>query len=183
ELKDAAGEPTEERVRRWLGAASEEKTSPASSVDPVRGRLAFGDFVTPAVGGETITRVKVDAARDAVDEGALQVIEAPFAPGEAVPFTGQISYFAADEDEHREISKWVVQGLRWVTNLGALENVNFGRLVKVESDRGEIFDISSPPTGARAKGCDYLDVVVRPLGPFCIAKRRAVKNLFESEKV
>lgn len=185
ELRDATSTPTQEQIDHWLGekSAFERSEGSLSSVEPVRGVLLFDDFQVAAQGSEKITtRIRIDEGRGAVDEGALQTIEAPFAAGAEIPFKGTINYLVTDEMEADEIEKWVTAGLRWITNLGALENVNFGQLIRVKVDPKKRH-ISLGASAGQGIVPEYLDITIVPLEPFCIAGRKSTTNIFESETI
>ena len=167
-------------IEKWLGKKSKfENEEDLKIVDPVRGKIYFSDFVTNQTGDDgTTTRISIDNERGAVDEGALLVIESPFKPQTEVCFAGEIIYFAED-NEWQKIKNRLLKGLDWITNLGALENINFGQLKKVELT-GETFPNVNTNTSA-ANGEQYLDLIITPQEPFCISKRRTTDNLFESE--
>jgi len=182
ELQSATGLPKDEQINAWLGIGSDKKSSQITSVDPVRGRLLFDDFVAGAKSSSSTTRIKIDEDRDAVDEGALQTIELPYQAGEEVEFIGRISYFAKDKNDLDKTKRWVALGLRWITNLGALENVNFGQLLTVAVIDNDPKDISFAAT-RQSTAHGYLDLTIKPESPFCIAKKRVTENLFESDRI
>ncbi len=151
-------------------------------VAPYRGRLHFEDFIDNTDRPrDTLFRIGLDERRGAVRKGAYQVIEAPYAPGEDVSFTGVISYFAANSQEADEIKRYIEVGLRWITSLGAERTVGFGRLVGVvvSEDRQSLPAVNPQP----ASGATKLEFELTPKAPFCIARRRINNNLFESEIV
>ena len=177
------GSPSEVQIVKWLGDKSENRKDRITAVEPLRGQLHFGDFVTKATGVNRVrVRIRMDETRGSADEGALQVIETPFGVGEEVAFTGFIGYFAEDRKESEVICRWVESGLRWVTNLGAMENINFGRLKRVETKETHA-TVAADTTAVRASGVDYLDIVINPLAEFCIGQRHPGTNIFVSEQI
>ena len=71
--------------------------------------------------------------------------------------------------------------MNWITNLGALENINFGQLKKVEfTNRQCNKDIRY--TTQTSTGAKTFSLIVKPKEAFCISKRRTTENLFESEE-
>ena len=188
EISDATGNTDKSQIEKWFGDKSlYEKISDAetirtnTSVEPKRGKLFFSDFTTGET-GEKKTRIKIsiDSERGAVKENHLMVIESPFKPQERITFTGNITYFAEDNVEGNQIKNWVIKGLKWITNLGALENINFGRLETVsvtENNEKEFTHSAQPSTGAES-----FTLILKPKESFCISKRRTTENLFESEE-
>jgi hypothetical protein len=175
------GSPSQANITKWLGDKSEKKTKHVSTVDPLRGQLLFDDFVTEATGrNESRVRIRMDDGRGSADEGAMQVIETPFGVGEEVAFAGSVRYFAKDKGESEEIRGWVDCGLRWLTNLGAMENINFGQLTHVEVEET---CVTVAATTATATGGDYLDVIINPLAEFCVGQRHPRTNIFISEQI
>jgi hypothetical protein len=159
---------------------------------PQRGKLAFTDFVhdTQKVGPEEQERldhptlgyrIRMDPERGAVDHGAIQVMESPFAAGELVAFTGEISYFAVDREQADSIEQVVEQGLRWTTSFGAMRTSGFGRLLKVKVSKNSTSLDEAPADGGSESTDDVIGIAVHPQSPFCVARRRVYPNLFESE--
>jgi hypothetical protein len=167
-------------VEKWLGKKSKfENEEDLTTVEPVRGKIYFSDFITNQTGDDsTTTRISIDNDRGAVDEGALLIIESPFEPQTEVGFDGKIIYFAEDDDQ-QTIKNRILKGLKWITNLGALENINFGRLEKVALVNEASDDVKT--NISLSTGENYLDLIITPQEPFCISKRRTTANLFESE--
>lgn len=183
ELHDAAGADYAPDVDDLLGAKAGNSDAEGSGVAPRRGRLHFTDFqcASEAAAPEAVLfRIQIDAERGAVKHGAHQVIEAPFGPGQAVCFQGAVAFVARDTDEAQLVRRQVETGLRWITSLGGLRTVGFGRLIDVAVARAE--DAPAGDSGA-VVGADALDLLVTPRAPFCIARQRPNDNLFESESV
>jgi hypothetical protein len=181
EIADVIGED-KAFIEKWLGDKSEyEKDQTKTSVEPNRGKLFFSDFVTDDKGNRnTATKISIDAERGAVKENHLLVIETPFKPQEKVKFKGTITYFVKDDIECEFVKNRILKGLKWITNLGALENINFGQLNEVEL-KGEVKNQIQYSTQT-ATNKDVFDLILKPQEPFCISKRRTTENLFESEE-
>ncbi len=184
EIADALGETDKSRIEHWFGDKSlYEKDETNTSVEPKRGKLFFSDFVTNNQGEKkTTTKIRIDSERGAVAENQLLVIETPFKPQERVEFRGNITYFAKDENEYKEIKKLLFNGLKWITNLGALENINFGQLEKVEFINESEEKKSVRYMNQMVDASEILALILKPQDPFCISKRRTTENLFESEE-
>jgi hypothetical protein len=112
----------------------------------------------------------------------MLVMEGPFAPGQRVTFTGTISYRAKDKAEADAVQSFIATGLRWVTHLGGERTVGFGRLVQVDIWAVYTSRQTTSLTPSAVAG-EVLDLAIRPLAPFCIAKRQVDPNLFESDIV
>lgn len=183
ELNEATADalPAQGEIDDLLGPSSEKITDR----EPQRGRLLFSDFRHKGNSEQSgiLHRIRIDSARGAAVKGALQVIESPFAAGQHVPFTGTISFRVSTAAEADRIRSLLVSGLRWTANFGAERTVGFGRLVNVEvlgEDR-QLIDVTPAPVSA--SGAAVLHLAIRPLAPFCIAKRRVSPNLFESDTI
>lgn len=157
---------------------------PSDRFDPERGLLRFRDFVLDGMSPRddaVRVRIRMDDARGAADEGALQVLESPFAPGETVRFKGQIEFFARDEAEQDRITLWVRRGLRWTTSFGAGRTIGFGRV-----DAADVSVLGAPraiaPVTQATTGTVRLGLKIRLLAPFCVAKYAPEGNLFESDE-
>lgn len=170
------------KIEAWLGNGTGNSEDTSKSFTPARGLLRFSNFVDETKRkSREIYRIAIDEARGAVRKGAHQSIESPYGAGEQATFTGTIRFFASDEKAADEIKRWIETGLRWTTNFGAERTVGFGRLVNVEiigDDRPDIPTESETTTGE-----GMIDLLIGPQSPFCIARRRADNNLFESETV
>lgn len=169
----------------------------AKNLSPARGWLDFTDFEhqpgpisskeqkeldNPALG----YRIRMDSGRGASAKGAMQEIERPFAAGEQVVFEGEIGYFAKDEPQAESIKLAIVQGLRWTASFGAERTSGFGKLLDVEvseiSESSTLLDQAPALNGSEAQK-QLIGIAITPQTPFCVAKRRVVDNLFESEIV
>lgn len=184
EISDVINNPEKDEIEKWFGDKSEyEKDQTKTSVEPKRGKLFFSDFITDEKGEKkTITKISIDSERGAVKENHLLVIESPFKPQEEITFKGKITYFAIDDNDYKKIKNWINKGLNWITNLGALENINFGQLKKVKftNDNQETKQIQF--ANQTATGAQTSALIIKPKEPFCISKRRTTENLFESEE-
>lgn len=199
ELKSMETHPFEADINKWLGNGSSgenndnaetaktgapDTSKTKSSADsnlPKRGLLNFSDFLHDRPGGSaTICRISIDPESGAVKNRHLQVIEAPFAAGETVCFIGTVRFSAEDARTADNICWYVETGLRWITSIGGARTVGFGRLVNVCAER-KYKELEIPPETASVSDSPAFAVI--PQGPFCVARRRISKNLFESETV
>jgi hypothetical protein len=182
-MKDTRGYSLPVPVADLLGEKTGDEDTPQGSPEPHRGILYFSDFLCEKEASSQPpikSRIKIDPVRGAVARGALQDIEAPFASGEKVIFTGTISYIAKDVSQGNDIKAQIEKGLRWITSLGAERTSGFGRLigVRVEAQERNLGFRQGTAVSGRS---NIIGLVLRPRSPFCVAKRRTVGNLFESE--
>jgi hypothetical protein len=169
-----------------LGEASGNPQNEGASTEPKRSRLFFENFEdwTKVPRGpieeQVLYRIQLDEARGSVVKGAYQVIEAPYAVGEAGRFIGAIRYLSADLDNTKKVEECIRTGLTWITNIGANCNVGFGRLLDVEvvANQDPIKPLEPVMT---ATGAQRFELQVSPKSPFCISRKRLADNLFESE--
>src|SRR6185436_4818580 len=132
ELRSAAGPAFNPEIRSLLGDQSADSQNSVTSVEPIRGRLHFEDFVDSSNRAPEIRyRISIDEDRGSVRKGAYQVLEAPYAVGEHITFTGQIHYRAVDQNDSNLIKQYIETGLRWITSVGAERTIGFGQLVEV----------------------------------------------------
>ena len=187
---------------KWLGDDA------ASGFEPRRKRLTFTDFVfiskepseraaktvmpTAKAGSkeesskckrETKTRfrIRMDAERGAADEGALQLIESPFASGKIVEFEGTACFLAKSREEIQRL-EWALEiGLKWIGQLGAQRTIGFGRLVgvRLQSYRTAFEDreLQAETTAA------CYPLLLQLQDPFCVTEGGPDANLFRSTQV
>ncbi len=169
-------------VDDWLGPRDLK-----GSFNPQRGRLRLSDFfhssnLADAVGVRT--RIRMDHERHAADDGALQFLESPFAPGETATFEGEIDYFARDAAEGIRIADAVRDGLRWSASFGGGRTFGFGRLVELSVSIATSHDVLPAHTVAGPRvGAERLGLVLKPRSPFCVSQYGPVDNLFQGDAV
>lgn len=153
--------------------------------DATRGRLRFSDFselpsaARPAGAGRTERRhrIRIDEDTGAADDGALQVIESPFRPGQEAVFTGEISFFTTEADR-KTIVRRLELAFGWTPAFGAGRTIGFGRVKAVaivERGTGATYTVDS--------GAERYDYSITLRDPFCLARRRVSENLFETDEV
>ena len=164
-------------IEEWFGVGSR-----AGSNDrPLRGSFLFGDFAADKDVSDAIrTRIRIDEARGAVAKGAYLAMESPFESGEDAVFSGTVR-FAARNGEEKRIRKIVEQGLRLTPAFGGQRSVGFGKTagvqVRIESA------VSFPTAIGQETSGKPLTLRIKPLTPFCVARGKKAKNLFESDTV
>jgi len=178
----APGSAFAPRIDEWLGKKAGNTEDPEAAVDPSRGKLFFDDFIDASErDAERIYRIRIDDERGAVSKGAYQVIEAPYASGQEVKFTGTIHFFASAQAEADNIHRCVVRGLRWIGSMGANRTIGFGRLIGVEVCHEQ--EDFKPAIVEAVGNATWLDLRITPRKEFCIAKIQSNPNLFESDTV
>lgn len=183
ELHSAAGSAFAPDIESLLGPAPGDDNN-APSVEPIRGRLHFEDFVDKSSRtSDILYRISIDEERGSVSKGAYQVLEAPYAVGERVAFTGQIHYRTIDQNDSDLIKRYIETGMRWITSFGAERTVGFGRLIDVKVSEVSSAPLAHSPIRDSITGTDKLELKLIPQSPFCLSRRRISNNLFESETV
>jgi len=151
-----------ERIAHWLGGdpvAARNPDKDRSEYDPEhakRSRLRFDDRWSVETPGERHRfrhRIRIEHDTGAVSGGGLMIVETPFAPGETVRFTGQITAEPTDEQNANNLRGWLEKGFRYLPAVGGLKGVGFGRLldadvsgpVRIETER-----TLRAPTAARS---------------------------------
>ncbi len=180
-LRHAWGEfgehgPGSAKVSSWLGDPS----AAGSNDEPNRGSLSFSPYwrtQASARRGELRYRIAIDPERGAVDTGALQVMESPFASGEEVSFKGQASAWLEDRKQAEDLGRWLRLGLWHTPALGAFKGVGFGRMVAVKVDCHESRHDTTPAIiETTTADTQRLCLRLRPLAPFCFPRHRLGNN-------
>jgi len=152
----------------WLGQA-----------DSVRSRLVFRDLVLQkgsSLLDGTLHRIQIEEETHAAKKGALVVIESPFAPGAEYAFHGDIELIedAATVETARAL---VEHALGFVTSIGGLRGVGFGVLRSFSVSEPAV--VTNTLSSVKARTGD-LEVRIKPLYPFCLARTQPDGNLFSS---
>ncbi|ETX00092.1 MAG: hypothetical protein ETSY2_39710, partial [Candidatus Entotheonella gemina] len=149
-----------------------------SDFRPRRGRLHMTDFTYTGDGAapEALYRVRVDAERGSVDDGAMQIIESPFAPGQHVPFTGHISYRAQHRTEAEAIEAYIRKGLRWMPCPGAERTSGFGRLLEVKLEAVHEA-VATAPSAPWPQAANMFHLAIQPQAPICVSSHQVAPNL------
>ncbi len=181
ELHEATGGVFDPQIDDRLGPAPPASGGTQNRL-PQRGRLRFSDFQHDGNGiiPNLMHRIRIDGKRGAVAQGAIQVMESPFAPDQSANFRGTISYLARDDTEADAIRSDIEKGLRWTTHFGGERTIGFGRLAGLEVTP-ESLPIEVKSITTIEAGTDPLYLSIQPQAPFCISKRRVNPNFFESD--
>jgi len=175
-VRQSWDELSQKDIEIWFGGSGD-----AGGGIPLRGRFRFSDFVAFA-GDRTGVRhrIRIDRATGAADDGALQFIESPFASGETVEFRGEVRWFqdGAEDDSARLLEN----AFRWTTGFGAERTAGFGRMADVQLGT-PVQTTVSENTQASVDAPIKLGLTIDMLDSFCLARRRVVANIFESDDV
>lgn len=159
--------------RPWLGIGSENQNLPE------RGGVFFEDLVADRKPSEARTqyRIRIDEERGSVMQGAYQVIDSPYRPGERAEFRGKLRILAENRAKADEGRRLIQTALRWIASAGAERSAGFGRVLAGVC--GELRDVAAGPLEIEASGATELELQFDR--PVCFARRRVASNLFESE--
>lgn len=160
-------------VGRWLGEGPDRH-----GMEPQRGALSFdGYFIAASQQKAVRYRIALDQDTRSARTGAHQVVDLPLAPGEIVAFSGRLPFFARDPSEAEGLRGHVHAGLQWLTAIGGLKGIGFGRVSGV---RVELDEASAPALRALPRIGRRMAIVLKPRNPFCVSRRQPSANLFES---
>ncbi|MBK8906685.1 MAG: hypothetical protein IPM60_01880 [Rhodospirillales bacterium] len=171
-----SGTPFKPHLKDWLGGEDH-------GSGQARARVQFADFRAEEDGVEDAmrTRIKIDAASGTAEDGALQIMETPYAAGAAIVFTGRIVILAPPH-EASKIADAIRRGLHWIPQLGGERTIGFGRLLAVEM--AEETPVERPwPTPPMPAEDDRLRLVLRFFEPFCIGVAPREDTLYTSDTV
>ncbi|TNE65427.1 MAG: hypothetical protein EP335_05785 [Alphaproteobacteria bacterium] len=124
------------------------------------------------------TRIKISPETGTVEPGALQVMEQPYGVGETVLFTGALRLLMPEADAMKA-ARLLERALNWLTQMGGMRGIGFGRV-----DKATLHDNSAATSTSLVEGAPArLALKLVFSDPFCIADRRAGKNLFSSSHI
>ncbi len=149
--------------------------------DSDRGRLIGEDLVAEnPVSHRRISRTAVDSDAGAASDGSLRVLEAPYAPGETVTFTGTLFVFLPSTEDSN-ILKHLQKIARLLCQIGSHRTTGLGEILETSVEK--ITMASSPKNCEEPpKKPSAIDLSLRPRSPFCITRPRPERsNFFESE--
>jgi hypothetical protein len=179
EINEAVGGSFSQSISSWFGEVSNETIG---SYVPDRARLNFTDFIYNGVSKDNqIFRIRIDSERGSVQQGAYQVVEAPFQSGEEVDFAGTISFFAVDQNSANQIGKTIHQCLSWITSFGSQKSIGFGQLISVSATTPLQAQPKSFGTSVTSSDETHFDLALSPKALFCLTSGQIDQNLFESD--
>ncbi len=159
-------------IQRLLGKKSQ-------NGQPFRKQLFFSDItLTGSLTDDFIhNRVTIENERGAASNQHLVFIDSPFLEGEEYDFKGTVSYFSTADDT-TVIEGYIKTGLRWITQIGAMRTIGYGRVKEVLFQ--DLKSAAIPPPSAPVKIPDKIGLKIIPEHPFCFAGKPVADNLFES---
>lgn len=190
EIEGAAPELFAANRAALLGERNENK-------EPLRKQLFFSDLNlteqdVQKIQSEAVQhRVTIDKERGAASQQQLVAMESPFAQGDRFTFIGKVIFFAPEE-RGEEILHSLDVGLRWLSQLGGMRTIGYGRVAKaaVLESATKRAPLTWPDTvtitSLQAKApTNHNKVCLRitPQYPFCLSKPQAADNLFESNEI
>ena len=168
----------------WFGQLSSGDYGDQQKGLGARRRIFCSDLVeatTASVLGvatRTRTRIKKDDDFGAVEDGMLQVLEAPYAVGETVTFSGEID-FIGRADEIEAMRRAFEIALRWTTQFGGLRTIGFGRAERVsmaaQTDRQSVPVRRGTP--------ERFALALKFRDPLTIGERRNNSNIYNTSDV
>lgn len=166
-------------INDLLGESSDAATR-GTQYEPARKMLAFGDFLTDATTRTTRIRIQRDPLTESVKQGAFQVIDSPFKPGEPAIFKGKIRFLTNDDAKVEKVRKQLAAGLNWIHSMGAEKTIGFG-VVKTASVKSMKTATGTTATHSPAlDGSGHIALRMAIDEPFCVASRKTRDNIFES---
>ncbi len=167
-------------IAAWFGLASE------SDNTPLRKQLFFSDFDLDnlnSLNNKAIRdRITIDHETEAVKKQQIALLENPFISGKEYTFTGYLHFFAPQEQSNH-ILKHIKTAFNWLTQLGSMKSIGFGRVSKVEFTELTPKSIPSPSSNPISIP-KRIRFTFKPEYPFCLAKKPVPNgNRFESEAI
>ncbi len=168
--------PAFEDIGDLLGRPRDGKTW-----DARRKRLQLEDFKlqNPDFTDDIRYRIRLDPERGAVEERAQLMLESPFASGQRLIFAGKGHFLCRDPKEAQTIAEQIETGLQWITQMGALRGIGFGRLVDVTVKAPDV----TKSTADLPLDTEAFDLLLKPQSPFCVDASTPSDNTFKSAEV
>ena len=146
---------------------------------PNRGALVIADLLSPvAPTGGQIARIRIDEELGSADEGALQVIEAPWPVGTKVVFSGSVRLAGAIDAAQAQ--KIIELGLTALRQIGSFKSAGFGRVLDIGLLEPRI--AANRPT-IKFKPALAQRVAWQAHGAFLAAVERVAGNIFRGGDV
>lgn len=170
-----------EDISRWLGQES------SKGVNAARGSLNFDYFwmldknsVNGSKNNDSVRyRIGINDGTGIAETGNLQLIESVFATGEKPCFKGRINAWLETEAEARQLSHWLNKAFQYISGIGALKGVGFGKLLHTNITQLENEKLESVPIPSEA---NCIGIEIYPDRPICIARAHLPdSNRFVSE--
>jgi len=168
------------QIDNWFGRPSQE------DYEARHGRLTFDPFWLAKKESSRIKRYRIgiNDTTGTVATGNLQAMQAIGESGEKLTFSGGILFWGGD-DEFETLKKWLDKALQYISSLGALKSVGYGKLlghtintpeIKNQDNRSDLSFFDGKPT--------TLELDFRLDRPFCVAQpHQPDSNRFVSEDI
>lgn len=167
-----ASEPIATEFMNWFGGDGDIEEG-----YKLRRRIFMSDLAARSDGDalRTRTRIRIGEQTEAVEEGALLTLEAPYSTGEQAVFEGHVD-FVGIPDELDQMVRVLRTGLNWISQAGGQRTVGFGRILKAT--------VGAPRRPEQIAGVpantERLALVLQFRDPICIAEARNSGNTFET---
>ena len=173
--EDSDKKITENDICTWFGMASK------NQMEAERSMLNFDYFwvLQNASEGHSNTtenategtyrpryRIGISDETGVVEPGNVQVIESAFAAGEEPVFSGCLSLWAENDEQADRFERWLKKSLQYISAMGALKGVGFGKLVASTVNVLKEEPVSGQRAKNNIKSIEYEFTLDRPL---CVA--------------
>lgn len=184
EIEGAAPDLFAANQAALLGERSENK-------EPLRKQLFFSDLDLMGFMGPDDSldkgiqhRVTIDKERGAAAQQQLVAMENPFAQGKEFVFVGTVVFFASEGQGEKIIHSLDI-GLRWLSQLGGMRTVGYGRIQKAvisesATKRSELVQPNAVSRAGLKSKDNTICLKIIPQYPFCLSRPQTADNLFES---
>lgn len=185
DLREITAQPTQKKIEYWLG-----KESDTNQQNPERAKLSFSEYWVDESWDSTKQsgkryRIAIDENTGAVKTGALQVLDSPYAVGEAPDFIGIISARLSTQDEIDDLQQWLKRAFELIPAIGAFKTNGFGKLTEADiefitdNDKQDII----PELDMALLSETTIGLRIKPHSSFCFAKAAiGADNHFESKQ-
>lgn len=166
----AAGPIPRDCLNDWFGGTGDEAEGYAK-----RRRIFFSDLTAATYGNPsaTRTRIAIDRERGAAKEGALLTLEAPYRSGETIEFSGSVHVIGPD-GEREKMAQALRIGLQWLSQVGGLRTIGFGRVLSAGIGNAA----PTPQSLPVAAVAECLTFALQFHDPLCVAEARNSGNTF-----
>jgi hypothetical protein len=125
-------------------------------------------------------RIRIDRERGTAETGAFMTVESLFASGEHIHWIGELSFPSPTGKAGEDLRDILLQGLRFITRLGADKTVGWGRLEQVECTDGIE---ESRVTLQNCPDAESLRFSITPIEPLLVGGVRIKDNYLPAETI